>query len=282
MARVRSASISEWLTPMKYTFTICLALLTLVAGAAEIPCRPDGGQWPPVIGAWFWTQKDLEPEGYKLFLGAAAGRSPYTLLSTACRRIEVVDPLFRRQADKAVRYAGTRGLKVAMSTAWRADCGGVRGIVGHAVRRCRRRAQAGAAQGDQLFYFPASNSTFPVWPLLAVGAGSTETRIAVSGALPEEREVMCAPSAHPQQRPQVVHHRLEHPGRRPATAGSAGRRRHGGRSLGIIRHACPPRTTYRGPVNSSRSGCSRCGASSRIRVRCGATNHHPSSVTSPG
>ena len=99
---------------MKYTFAICLAILTLRVNAAETPCRPDRGQWPPVIGAWFWTQRDLEPEGYKSFLDAAAERSPYTLLSTACRRIEVVEPQAHEQADKAVRYAATRGLKVAL------------------------------------------------------------------------------------------------------------------------------------------------------------------------
>ena len=69
---------------------------------------------PPVIGAWFWTQKDLEAEGYKSFLDAAAASSPYTLLSTACRRIEVVDPCCHAQVDKAVRYAAKLGLKVAL------------------------------------------------------------------------------------------------------------------------------------------------------------------------
>jgi hypothetical protein len=79
-----------------------------------MPVRPDCGQWPPVIGAWFWTERDLGPEGYKTFLDAAAERSPYTLLSTACRRIEVVDPRAHEQAVEAVRYAATHGLKVAL------------------------------------------------------------------------------------------------------------------------------------------------------------------------
>lgn len=68
----------------------------------------------PVIGAWFWTQKDLEAEGYKSFLDAAAASSPYTLLSTACRRIEVIDPCCHAQVGKAVRYAAKLGLEVVL------------------------------------------------------------------------------------------------------------------------------------------------------------------------
>ncbi|HOX55917.1 MAG TPA: hypothetical protein P5205_03440 [Candidatus Paceibacterota bacterium] len=99
---------------MKCTFALCTAILILPASAAEMPSRPDRGEWPPVIGAWFWTERDLEPEGCKSFLDAAAERSPYTLLSTTCRRVEVVDPQAHQQTDKAVRYAATRGLKVAL------------------------------------------------------------------------------------------------------------------------------------------------------------------------
>lgn len=99
---------------MKYTFALCIAVLTLHANTAEMPVRPGRGQWPPVIGAWFWTERDLGPEGYRTFLDAAAERSPYTLLTTACRRIEVVDPRAHEQAVEAVRYAAAHGLKVAL------------------------------------------------------------------------------------------------------------------------------------------------------------------------
>jgi hypothetical protein len=96
-------------------------MLSLVAcvslGAGEPPVRPAGGEWPPVIGAWFWTERELEPEGYKAFLDAAAAQSPYTLLSTACRKAEVVDPFVHEQAGGAVRYAATLGLKIA----WEVD-----------------------------------------------------------------------------------------------------------------------------------------------------------------
>ena len=69
---------------------------------------------PPVIGAWFWSQDVLEPEGYKPFLDAAAAQSPYTLLSTACRRIEVTEPAMHDQAKRAADYANARGLRIAL------------------------------------------------------------------------------------------------------------------------------------------------------------------------
>src|SRR6266516_1484943 len=49
---------------------------------------------------------------------------------------------------------------------------------------------------------------------------------------------------------------------------------HGGKSCGIMRHCAPVRTSQRKPLNTSRRGCSRCGASSVIKVRYGATNAH--------
>ena len=41
----------------------------------------------------------------------------------------------------------------------------------------------------------------------------------------------------------------------------------GGRSLGIIRHGAPARTIQRNPLKTSRKLCSRCGASSVIKVK---------------
>lgn len=85
------------------------------AGAVTDPLRPAGDGWPPVIGAWFWRDEVLEPEGYKAFLDAAAASSPYTLLSTSLRvsKGEVTDPAVREQVGKAARYAGTLGLRIA-------------------------------------------------------------------------------------------------------------------------------------------------------------------------
>ncbi|MGA2501001.1 MAG: hypothetical protein ABSH20_24965, partial [Tepidisphaeraceae bacterium] len=83
--------------------------------AAETPVRPAGNEWPPVIGAWFWKDEVLEPQGYKPFLDAAATHTPYTLLSTSLRisKGEITDPLVHDQIGKAVGYAQTLGLKVA-------------------------------------------------------------------------------------------------------------------------------------------------------------------------
>jgi hypothetical protein len=81
---------------------------------AEVAERLPGNDTPPVIGAWFWSKDVLEPDGFKPFLDAAAQHTPYTLLSTACRSIEVVEPRMHEQASKAVRYANARGLKIAL------------------------------------------------------------------------------------------------------------------------------------------------------------------------
>ena len=86
-----------------------------MAAAPASPVRPAGREWPPVIGAWFWKDDALEPEGYKPFLDAAAAHAPYTLLSTSLRvsKGEITDPFVREQIGKAVRYANALGLKVA-------------------------------------------------------------------------------------------------------------------------------------------------------------------------
>ncbi len=83
--------------------------------SAKGTLRPEGSDWPPVIGAWFWKDSALEPDGYKPFLDVAAAESAYTLLSTSLRisKGEIVDPHVREQIGKAVRYADSLGLKIA-------------------------------------------------------------------------------------------------------------------------------------------------------------------------
>jgi hypothetical protein len=85
-----------------------------LAHAADLPPRPAGNDGPPVIGAWFWSQAEQEPNGFRPFLDAVAECTPYTLLTTSCRGREVVDPVQHDQMDKAVRYARSRGLRVAL------------------------------------------------------------------------------------------------------------------------------------------------------------------------
>ncbi|OGV68229.1 MAG: hypothetical protein A2283_10235 [Lentisphaerae bacterium RIFOXYA12_FULL_48_11] len=97
---------------------LCIPGLTgllLARDAEKNPLRPEGREWPPVIGAWFWHDNTLDPDGYKQFLDVAAAHSPYTLLSSSLRvsKGEVIDPLVRDQISKAVLYAHTLGLGVA-------------------------------------------------------------------------------------------------------------------------------------------------------------------------
>jgi len=100
---------------MKNLYVILTAVFGTAMCAAELPVRPEGNGWPPVIGAWFWDDATLEPEGYKAFLNAAANHSPYTLLTTSLRisKAEITDPAIREQIGKAVRQANSLGLKVA-------------------------------------------------------------------------------------------------------------------------------------------------------------------------
>lgn len=81
--------------------------------AAEVPLRPAGKEWPPVIGAWFLKDDELESDGYKRLLDTFAAHSPYTLLSTSLRR-EVTDPFVHDHVGKAVRYAGSLGIRIAV------------------------------------------------------------------------------------------------------------------------------------------------------------------------
>ena len=56
----------------------------------------------------------------------------------------------------------------------------------------------------------------------------------------------------------------------------------GGQSCGMSRQALPERVIQRSPLKTSRKRCSRCGVSSVIKVKYGATNAHSSSLTSVG
>jgi len=100
---------------MKSIQVFVFALLCATMCAAEMPLRPHGDEWPPVIGAWFWKDATLEPDGYKAFLDAAAAHAPYTLLTTSLRisKGEVTEPSIQEQIGKAARYANSLGLKIA-------------------------------------------------------------------------------------------------------------------------------------------------------------------------
>ena len=88
-------------------------LYSSMGAGTPFPSSPVGA--PPVIGAWFWDDATLEPEGYRAFLNAAAAHSPYTLLTTSLRvsKGEVTDLPVREQIGRAVRHANSLGLQVA-------------------------------------------------------------------------------------------------------------------------------------------------------------------------
>ncbi|MBU4460570.1 MAG: hypothetical protein KJ579_08385 [Verrucomicrobia bacterium] len=100
---------------MRSSSAVLCLLLCAGAGADDIPLRPAGAGWPPVIGAWFWKDATLEPDGFREFLDAAAAHTPYTLLSTSLRisKGELTDPAIREQIGRAVRHANQLGLQVA-------------------------------------------------------------------------------------------------------------------------------------------------------------------------
>lgn len=95
-------------------FAFGLAGFAFALESGKEALRPASREWPPVIGAWFWSEETLAPDGFKPFLDEVAAHSPYTLLSTACRRAEVVEPRMHDQMAKAVRYANSLGLKIAL------------------------------------------------------------------------------------------------------------------------------------------------------------------------
>lgn len=100
---------------MKSAHAVLGLLLCAGTAAADFPLRPVGDAWPPVIGAWFWHDATLEPDGYREFLEAAAAHAPYTLLSTSLRvsKGELLDPPIREQIAHAMRLADKLGLKIA-------------------------------------------------------------------------------------------------------------------------------------------------------------------------
>jgi hypothetical protein len=107
--------INRWRRPWLSALVACLTGFAIAQESTEPLLRPSGPEWTPVIGAWFWHDATLEPEGYRPFLEAAAAHTPYTLLTTSLRisRGEVTDAPVHAQIGKAVRYANSLGLKIA-------------------------------------------------------------------------------------------------------------------------------------------------------------------------
>jgi hypothetical protein len=70
--------------------------------------------WPS-IGCWFWTTRELAPDGYKDFLDKAEKDSGFGLLTTSIRAdVQVTDAKVHDQIKLAAKYARARGLAMVM------------------------------------------------------------------------------------------------------------------------------------------------------------------------
>ncbi len=69
----------------------------------------------PVLGCWFWQEREFEPDGYKEFLDLVYKHAPYDLLTTSVRTPikEVTDPHVHEQIKAAALYAQERDIQLA-------------------------------------------------------------------------------------------------------------------------------------------------------------------------
>lgn len=93
-------------------FVLCHGILL----SAHSQPAPVGQSVMPAIGAWFWSDSEFEPEGYKYVIDHVADHSAYSLLSTAIRipGRDITDIDVYNQVKKAVEYAHERGVGIAM------------------------------------------------------------------------------------------------------------------------------------------------------------------------
>jgi hypothetical protein len=90
---------------------IPLALLLLAASPNHLPAT-----LAPEIYAWFWSEREFEPEGYREFVDLIADHTNFNLMTTSLRspRHEITLPGTHDQVKRAVEYAHQRGLRVAL------------------------------------------------------------------------------------------------------------------------------------------------------------------------
>jgi len=70
--------------------------------------------WPG-IGCWFWTTRELAPEGYRDFIDKAEKYSVFGLLTTSIRaNVEVTDPKVHDQIKLAAEYARAHDMAMVM------------------------------------------------------------------------------------------------------------------------------------------------------------------------
>ena len=73
------------------------------------------GDFPPVIGCWFWTAADREPENFKPFIDNVAKHTAYNVLTTSIRigNRYMTDTDIIDATKKAAAYARTKGIGIA-------------------------------------------------------------------------------------------------------------------------------------------------------------------------
>jgi len=71
---------------------------------------------PPVIGCWFWHEREFEPEGYRAYLDLVHRHATYNWLTTSLRvpEKEVTDAAVKAQIRRAAEYARQRGIGMVM------------------------------------------------------------------------------------------------------------------------------------------------------------------------
>jgi hypothetical protein len=70
--------------------------------------------WPG-IGCWFWTTRELAPDGYRDFIDKAEKYSAFGLLTTSIRAsVEVTNPKVHDQIKLAAEYARAHGMAMVM------------------------------------------------------------------------------------------------------------------------------------------------------------------------
>ena len=71
----------------------------------------------PVLGAWFWSQEEFLPEGYKTFIDQVVKHSCYNVLTTDIRLPgrDITDIDVYKQVKLATEYAKEKGIRIVLS-----------------------------------------------------------------------------------------------------------------------------------------------------------------------
>ncbi|MBN2327951.1 MAG: hypothetical protein JXR73_12420 [Candidatus Omnitrophica bacterium] len=109
--------------PVRFFYTIAslIIYLFLFAGYSHA-ADPSGSNFrlpqeaPPVLGCWFWLERDFEAEGYRDFIDLVNEHSLYNMLTASVRAPlkEVTDKEVHDQIQRAAKYAMERGISVVM------------------------------------------------------------------------------------------------------------------------------------------------------------------------